>query len=63
MDTGGQFVLAYLQGIRMSAILAVVANRKTNNFAYNNGEEKACLATSLALQILKEWDDEGRFRR
>ena len=63
MDTGGQFVLAYLQGIRMGAILAVVANRKTNNFAYNNGEEKACLATSLALQILKEWDDEGRFRR
>ncbi len=63
MDTGGQFVIAYLHGIRMGAILAVVANRKSNSFAYNNGEEKACLATSLALQILKEWDDEGKFGR
>ena len=61
MDTGGQFVIAYLHGIRMGAILAVVANRKNNNFGYNGGEEKACLATSLAIQILKEWDDAGKF--
>ena len=63
MDTGGQFVIAYLHGIRMGAILAVVANRKNNSFAYNDGEEKACKATSLALEILKEWDEQGKFGR
>ncbi len=61
MDTAGQFVIGYLQGVRIAAILSVVAARKKNNFAYSNGEEKACLAASEALRILKEWDDQGKF--
>lgn len=48
---------------RIAAVLSVVAARKNNNFAYNNGEEKACLAASEALKILKEWDERGEFGR
>ena len=63
MDTAGQFVIGYLHGMRIAAILSVVAARKKNNFAYNNGEEKACLAASEALKILKEWDEQGKYMR
>lgn len=63
MDTAGQFVIGYLHGMRIAAILSVVAARKKNSFAYNNGEEKACLAASEALLILKEWDEQGKYMR
>lgn len=63
MDTAGQFIIGYLHGMRIAAVLSVVAARKNNNFAYNNGEEKACLAASEALKILKEWDERGEFGR
>lgn len=63
MDTSGQYVVAYMHNMRIAAILSVVAARKKNSFAYSNGEEKACLAASEALHILKEWDEQGKYRR
>ena len=63
MDTAGQFIIGYLHGMRIAAVLSVVAARKKNNFAYSNGEEKACLAASEALKILKEWDEQGKYVR
>lgn len=57
MDTAGHFVVAYLNGVRMGAILVVVANRLKNTCGYNGGEERACLAASEAMKILAEWDE------
>lgn len=59
MDTAGQFVIGALQGLRMGAILTVVANRVHNTFGYKDGEEKACRAASEALKILADWDQNG----
>lgn len=56
MDTAGLYVVAYLHGVRMGAVLTVVANRVLNTWGYNGGEEKACLAACEAMKILNEWD-------
>ena len=60
MDTAGLFVVAYLHGVRMGAILTVVENRVLNTWGYNGGEEKACLAASEAMKILAEWDEKAK---
>ena len=59
METAGQFVVGYLHGMRMGAILSVISNRVLDRWGDNGGEEKACKAASEALRILKEWDQEG----
>jgi uridine phosphorylase len=56
MDTAGQFVVGYLHGMRMGAILSVIANRVTNEWGDNGGENRACQAASEAVDILREWD-------
>lgn len=58
MDTAGQLVMAYMNELRMGAILAVVANRVTNEFGYGDGEEKVSKAANLAMKILEEWDQQ-----
>lgn len=63
MDTAGQFIIGYLHGVRIAAVLSVVAARKKNNFAYSDGEEKACRVACEALKILKEWDETGESGR
>ncbi|MDR2163365.1 MAG: nucleoside phosphorylase [Clostridiales Family XIII bacterium] len=59
MEAAGQFVVGALHGMRMGAILAVVANRVTDEWGDRGGEEKACLAASEAVRILSGWDREG----
>ena len=59
METSGQFVVGRLHGMRMGAILAVLANRVTNTWGDNGGEEKASKAASEAIYILKEWEVKG----
>lgn len=61
MDTSGPYITAYLSGVRMGAILTIVANRVLNTWGYYDGEEKACLAASEALKILAEWDEKGKY--
>lgn len=61
MDTSGPYITAYLSGVRMAAILTIVANRVLNTWGYYDGEEKACLAASEALKILSEWDKTGNY--
>jgi len=56
MEASGQFVVGRLHGLRMGAIMAVVSNRVTDKWGEAGGEEKASLAASEALYILKEWD-------
>ena len=57
MDTAGQYVVGYLHGMRMGAVLSVIANRVKNTWGDNGGELRACEAGSEALKILHEWDE------
>ena len=59
MEAAGQFVVGRLHGMRMGAILAVIANRATNKWGEKGGEEKASKAASEAVYLLKEWDVMG----
>jgi len=59
MEVSGQFVVGRLHGIRMGAILAVLANRATNKWGEKGGEEKASKAASEAVFILKDWEIKG----
>lgn len=56
MEAAGQFVVGNLHGMRMGAIMSVMANRVTDCWGDNGGEAKACLAASEALRILYEED-------
>ena len=59
MEASGQFVVGRLHGMRMGAILAVLANRATNKWGEKGGEEKASKAASEALFILRNWEVKG----
>lgn len=60
MEASGQFVIGKLHGMRMGAILSVMANRVLDKWGDNGGEAKACLAASEAMKILKGWDESGQ---
>jgi uridine phosphorylase len=60
MEAAGQFVVGALHGMKMGAILAVVANRVTDEWGDKGGEEKACRAATEAVRLLSAWDKEGR---
>ena len=62
METSGQLVVGYLHGMRMGAILSVISNRVLDRWGDNGGEEKACLAATEAMKILKEWDETGEVK-
>ncbi|MFS0974043.1 nucleoside phosphorylase [Enterococcus avium] len=62
METAGQFVVGYLHGMRMGAILSVISNRVLDRWGDNGGEEKACKAASEAIKILQEWEKEGEVK-
>lgn len=57
MDTAGQFVVGYLHGMRMGAVLSVIANRVTDSWGDNGGELRACQAANEAVEILRGWDE------
>jgi len=59
MEVSGQFVVGRLHGMRMGAILAVIANRATNQWGDKGGEEKASKAASEAVFILRDWEIKG----
>jgi uridine phosphorylase len=59
MECAAQFVVGGLHGMRMGAVLSVIANRVLNKWGDNGGEEKACRAASEAIKILSEWDAKG----
>ena len=60
MEAAGQFVVGYLHGMRMGAILSVISNRVLDRWGDNGGEEKACLAASEAMRILYEQDQKRK---
>ena len=56
MDTAGQYVVGYLHGMRMGAVLSVISNRVLDRWGDNGGEERACLVASEAMKILEAQD-------
>ena len=50
--------MASLYGLRAGAICAVYANRCTNQFKEEAGEENAIKVANEAVKILFEWDRE-----
>ncbi|MDR2178877.1 MAG: nucleoside phosphorylase [Synergistaceae bacterium] len=58
METAAQYVVGYLHGMRMGAVLSVIANRVLDRWGDDGGEEKACLAACEAMKILEKQDRE-----
>ncbi len=55
MECSALFILARLFGMRSGAVLAAVANRETNAFGDNGGEERAIRAANETAVILDRW--------
>jgi len=56
METATLYTLATLYGLRAGAICAVYANRCTNKFKPQAGEENAIKIANEATKMLYEWD-------
>jgi len=54
MDTAGELIIGFLHRMRMGAVLHVNANRITETWGDNGGEEKALRIASEAVRILSE---------
>jgi uridine phosphorylase len=63
METATLYTLAGLYGLRASSICAVYANRCTNEFKPEAGEENVIKIANEATKILYEWDKKKRKKR
>jgi len=59
MEASAQFVIGRLHGMKMGAVLAVIANRITDTWGENGAERKASLAAAEAVSILEGWNKSG----
>lgn len=62
MEAATIYTLAALFGLRAGGVMAVVANRATNEMAYA-GIEQAARTAVAAVRILAEWDERLRHSR
>lgn len=60
METGALLTLARLYGVRAGAVVSVIANRVTGEWADNGGIERACRVGAEAIVRLHEWDAKAR---
>jgi uridine phosphorylase len=60
METATLYTLASLSGLRAGSICAVYANRCTNEFKPEAGEDNAIKIANEATKILYRWDKEKR---
>jgi uridine phosphorylase len=63
METATLYTLASLYGLRAASICAVYANRCTNEFKNEAGEENAIKIANEAVKILSDWDALKRRRK
>ncbi len=56
METATLYTLASLQGLRAASICAVFANRCTNKFETDAGEENAIKVANEAVRVLHGWN-------
>lgn len=59
MEASAQFVIGKLHNMRMGAVLAVIANRITDEWGEKGSEKKASIAAAEAIHILDGWDKKG----
>jgi uridine phosphorylase len=63
METATLYTLASLYGLRAGSICAVYANRCTNEFKPEAGEENAIKIANEATKIIYEWDKKKRRKK
>jgi uridine phosphorylase len=63
METATLYTLASLYGLRACSVCAVYANRCTNKFKPEAGEENAIKIANEATKILYEWDKKKRKKK
>lgn len=63
METATLYTLANLHGLRAGSVCAVYANRCTNKFEPEAGEENAIKIANEAVKILYEWDEKKRKKK
>jgi uridine phosphorylase len=63
MEAATLFTLASLYGLRAGSVCAVYANRCTNEFKPEAGEENAIKIANEAAKILHEWDEKKRKKK
>jgi len=63
METATLYTLANLYGLRAGSVCAVYANRCTNEFKPEAGEENAIKIANEAARILYEWDTKKRRKK
>jgi len=63
METATLYTLASLYGLRAGSICAVYANRCTNEFKPEAGEDNAIKIANEATKILYEWDKKKRKKK
>ena len=63
METATLYTLASLYGLRAGSICAVYANRCTDEFKPEAGEENALKIANEATKILYEWDKKKRKKK
>jgi uridine phosphorylase len=56
MEAATIFTIANIHGARAGGVMAVIANRKTNEFVPDAGVEDAIRVANEAVRILYEWD-------
>lgn len=57
MEASIVLTVANVYGLRAGAIMAVIANRETNEFDPHAGIEDEASVANEAVRLLKEWDD------
>jgi uridine phosphorylase len=63
METATLYTLANLYGLRAGSVCSVYANRCTNEFKPQSGEETAIKIANEATKILHEWDKKKRKKK
>ncbi len=57
MEASIVLTVANVYGLRAGAVMAVIANRETNEFDPHAGIEDEVSVANEAVRLLKEWDD------
>ncbi|MFB6470208.1 MAG: uridine phosphorylase [Vulcanisaeta sp. AZ3] len=56
MEAAAIYTIANVHGVRAGGVMAVIANRRTNEFVPDAGVEDAIKVANEAVKILHEWD-------
>jgi len=58
METATLLTIANVYGLRAGSVMAVIANRETDEFRAEAGVEDACRVANEAVRVIREWDED-----